>query len=60
MISSYKRVILAVPMIGAARGVVVNVLVIDHFQEMVRGHFIVRRLERAYDPQLVREEYERL
>ena len=50
----------AVPVIGAAGGVVVNVLFIDHFQEMARGHFIVRRLERTYDPQLVREEDERL
>jgi hypothetical protein len=50
----------AVPVIGAAGGVVVNVLFIDHFQEMARGHFIVRRLERMYDPQLVREEYGRL
>jgi hypothetical protein len=50
----------AVPVIGAAGGVVINVLFIDHFQEMARGHFIVRRLERTYDPQLVRAEYERL
>lgn len=50
----------AVPVIGAAGGVVINVLFIDHFQEMARGHFIVRRLERTYDPQLVRSEYERL
>jgi EcsC protein family len=28
----------AVPVIGAAGGVVVNVLFIDHFQEMARGH----------------------
>ena len=50
----------AVPVIGAAGGVVINVLFIDHFQEMARGHFIVRRLERTYDPQFVRAEYERL
>jgi hypothetical protein len=50
----------AVPVIGAAGGMVINVLFIDHFQEMARGHFIVRRLERTYDPQLVRAEYERL
>ncbi len=50
----------AVPLIGAVGGAVINVLFIDHFQEMARGHFIVRRLERMYDPQLVREEYERL
>jgi hypothetical protein len=50
----------AVPVIGAAGGMVITVLFIDHFQETARGHFIVRRLERTYDPQLVREEYERL
>jgi glycerate kinase len=50
----------AVPVIGAAGGIAINVLFIDHFQEMARGHFIVRRLERTYDPQLVRTEYERL
>ena len=50
----------AVPIVGAAGGLVINVLFIDHFQEMARGHFIVRRLERTYDPQLVRAEYERL
>lgn len=50
----------AIPVIGAAGGAVINVLFIDHFQEMARGHFIVRRLERTYDPQSVREEYERL
>ena len=50
----------AVPVIGAAGGVVINVLFIDHFQEMARGHFIVRRLERTYDPQFVQAEYERL
>ena len=46
----------AVPVIGAAGGVAINVLFIDHFKEMARGHFIVRRLERTYDPQLVRAE----
>src|SRR5262245_27651444 len=50
----------AVPVIGAAGGVAINVLFIEHFQEVARGHFIVRRLERAYDPQLVRTEYERM
>jgi hypothetical protein len=30
---------------------------IEHFQAVARGHFIVRRLERAYDPELVRATY---
>ena len=50
----------AVPVIGGAGGAAINVLFIAHFQDMARGHFIVRRLERTYDPQLVQAEYERL
>lgn len=38
----------AVPIVGAAAGAVVNVLFMDHFQDMARGHFIVRRLEKKY------------
>lgn len=49
----------AVPVVGAAAGAMVNLLFIDHFQDMSRGHFTVRRLERIYGPDLVREAYER-
>jgi len=38
----------------------VNYAFIEHFQDMARGHFIVRRLERAYGEEDVRREYERL
>jgi len=27
---------------------------------MARGHFVVRRLERAYGPEVVRADYERI
>jgi hypothetical protein len=47
----------AVPIIGAASGSVVNVLFMDHFQNMARGHFIVKRLEKKYGTDLVREVY---
>ncbi len=57
---SQKIAAQAVPVVGAAGGAVVNVLFIDHFQDMARGHFIVRRLERAYSPDLIRAEYERV
>jgi EcsC family protein len=50
----------AVPAIGAVGGAAINVLFIDHFQDMARGHFIVRRLERTYTPELVREAYKHL
>src|ERR1041384_1898882 len=38
----------AIPVIGAASGAVINVLFIDHFQDMARGHFIIKRLEAKY------------
>ena len=50
----------AVPIVGAAGGAIVNLVFIDHFQDMARGHFIVRRLERIHGPEVVRAEYERL
>jgi hypothetical protein len=57
---SQKIAAQAVPIIGAAGGAAVNVMFINHFQDMARGHFIVRRLERAYPPELVRAEYGRV
>ena len=49
-----------VPIIGALGGAAVNYAFIDHFQDVARGHFAVRRLERAYDKETVRAEYERV
>src|SRR5215813_12206482 len=49
----------AVPVIGALGGAVVNYTFIDHFQEVARGHFVVRRLERRYGKDAVRAAYER-
>jgi len=50
----------AVPLIGAAGGALVNTIFIDHFQDVARGHFVVRRLERVYGSDVVRREYEAL
>ena len=50
----------AVPFIGAVGGAAVNYAFIDHFQEMARAHFVVRRLERRYGKDTVRAAYERL
>lgn len=47
----------AIPVVGAAGGALINTLFIDHFQDMARGHFIVRRLERTYDPPTIRMAY---
>lgn len=50
----------AVPILGAVSGSVVNVLFIDHFQDMARGHFIVKRLEKNYGTEVVQRHYETL
>lgn len=50
----------AVPVIGAASGSVINILFMDHFQDMARGHFIVKRLEAKYGVGRIREAYEAL
>ncbi len=47
----------AVPIVGAAGGAVINTVFIDHFQDMARGHFIVRRLEKKYGSDLVKRIY---
>jgi hypothetical protein len=60
VVVSQKIAAQALPVVGAAGGAVINLLFIDHFQDMARGHFIVRRLERTYSPEIVKAEYERL
>ncbi|MEW6445555.1 MAG: EcsC family protein [Pseudomonadota bacterium] len=50
----------AVPVAGAATGAALNLLFLRHFQDMARGHFVLRRLERSHGMEAVRREYERL
>ena len=50
----------AIPVIGAAGGGLVNVMFIAHFQDLARGHFIIRRLEKLYGQNRVRAAYEDL
>lgn len=47
----------AVPLLGAAGGALINTVFMDHFQDMARGHFIVRRLERELGPEVVKAKY---
>jgi len=54
---SEKAAAQAIPAIGAAGGAIINTLFIDHFQDMARGHFIVRRLERKYGKEIVESAY---
>jgi len=47
----------AVPVLGAIGGATINTLFINHFQDMARGHFIVRRLEKKYGKEIVENKY---
>lgn len=49
-----------IPVIGALSAACVNSLFIQHFQDMARSHFTIRRLERQYGPRLVQAEYAKL
>jgi hypothetical protein len=60
MVVTQKVAAQALPIVGALGGAAVNYAFIEHFQEVARGHFTVRRLERVYGKEIVREEYERL
>jgi len=55
---SEKAAAQAIPLIGAAGGAIINLLFIDHFQNIAWGHFTVRRLERIYGEENIRQEYE--
>ena len=55
-----KAVAQALPIVSAASGAAINLLFIDHYQDMAKGHFTVRRLERKYDPEKVKAIYDSL
>ena len=57
IVVSEKMAAQAVPVVGAFGGAAINSLFIDHFQDMGRGHFIVRRLERLHGQEEVRRVY---
>jgi len=54
---SEKVAVSAVPVTGSAGGAIINTIFISHFQNMARGHFIIRRLERRYGAELIEAEY---
>lgn len=55
-----KAAAMAVPVVGAAGGAAINGVFMQHYQETAWGHFTVRRMERRYGSDLVRNEYERI
>jgi hypothetical protein len=60
VVVSEKAAAQAVPLVGAFGGAAINAVFIDHFQDMARGHFVIRRLERSYGTESVRRMYAEL
>lgn len=54
---SQKAAAMAVPAVGAATAATLNVIFMQHFQDMARGHFVLRRLERSYGKDTIRAAY---
>jgi hypothetical protein len=48
----------SIPAIGAVLGAMVNTVFMDHFQLVAHGHFTVRRLERQYGLDLIKDAYQ--
>ena len=50
----------AIPVAGAVSGAMLNLIFMNHYQDVARGHFIVRRLERDYGNDRIRDLYEQI
>jgi hypothetical protein len=50
----------ALPVLGAIGGATVNIVFMDHFQQVAHAHFTLRRLERTYGSSYIKERYTEL
>ena len=60
VVVSEKLAVQAIPLIGAVGGALINSYFIDHYQDMARAHFTVRRLEREYGKAIIQEAFNRI
>jgi len=60
VVLSEKAAAELVPVVGTIGGAFINSVFIQHFQDMARSHFTIRRLERKYSPVLIQAEYEKI
>ncbi len=57
VVVSDKAAAQMVPLVGAAGGAALNTIFMQHFQDMARAHFTMRRLERKYGASAVKNAY---
>lgn len=60
VVISDKLAVQMIPVLGALTAAGLNLIFMQHFQDVARGHFIVRRLEREHGVDVVREAYRQL
>lgn len=60
VVVSEKIAAQAIPVIGAVGGALINSYFIDHYQDLARAHFTIRRLEREHGADKVAAAYARL
>jgi len=57
IVVTQKAMAQTIPILGAVGGGLVNTIFISHFQDMARGHFSIRRLERKYGDEVIKDAY---
>ena len=60
VVISDKAAAQMVPIAGALSGALLNLIFINHYQDVAKGHFIVRRMERQYGADFIWYQYQRL
>ncbi|MGV3484463.1 MAG: EcsC family protein [Planctomycetaceae bacterium] len=60
VVVSEKLAAQAIPVIGAVGGALINSYFIDHYQDLARAHFTVRRLEREYGAATIQQAFNEL
>ncbi len=60
VVVSEEAAAMVVPVVGAVTGGAINYLFMQHFQDVAKGHFVVKRLEDKYGTAVVRQAYESL
>jgi EcsC protein family len=60
VVVSEKLAAQAIPLIGAVGGALINSYFIDHYQDLARAHFTIRRLEREHGEAIIREGFNAL
>jgi hypothetical protein len=60
VVVTQKAMAQTIPVLGAVGGGLVNTIFISHFQDMARGHFSIRGLERKYGTDVVQDAYRQI